>query len=74
MKIVYLERRAINKLAHDSIYDTDKYRYFMEEEDYVCSIRRKYLDTTVALSHKSSSNPNGWEQVEIRVKGAKKND
>lgn len=50
MMTVYLERRAINKLTSNSIYDT-----------------------TVALSNKSSSNPNGWEQVEIRVKGAKKN-
>jgi hypothetical protein len=70
MMTVYLERRAINQLNRDSIYDTA--RYFMEE-DSVVRLRREYLDTTVALSNKSSSNPNGWEQVEIRVKGAKKN-
>lgn len=69
--MVHLGRRAINQLAHDSIYDTARYRYFMEE-DSVFRIRREYLDTPVALSNKSSSNPNGWEQVEIRVKGAKK--
>ena len=32
MKTVYLERRAINQLNHDSIYDTTKYRYFMYVE------------------------------------------
>lgn len=72
MKIAYLERRAINQLNNDSIYDTASYRYFMEE-DAVYRINREYLDTTVALSNKSDSNPNGWELVEIRVKGAKKN-
>ena len=72
MNIAYLGRPAINHLNHDIIYYTDKYRYFMEE-DFVCCLRREYIDTTVALSHKSSSNPNGWEQVEIRVKGVKKN-
>ena len=72
MKIAYLGRRAFNHLNHDSIYDTACYRYFMGE-DSVCFLRREYLDTTVALSHKSDSNPNGWEQVEIRVKGVKKN-
>lgn len=68
MKTVYLENRAINQLNRDTIYDTARYRYFMEE-DSVIRIRREYLDTTVALSNKSSSNPNGWEQVEILVKG-----
>ena len=68
MKTVYLERRAIKQLNSDTIYDTAHYRYFMEE-DYVYRLRREYLDTTVALSHKSSSNPNGWEQVKICVKG-----
>lgn len=72
MKIAYLERRAINQLNRGSIYDIAHYRYFMEEESVV-RLRREYLDTAVALSNKSSSNPNGWEQVEIRVKGAKKN-
>lgn len=72
MKTVYLERRSVNQLNRDSIYDTGRYRYFMEEDSVVC-LRREYLDTTVALSDKSDSNPNGWEQVEIRVKGAKKN-
>lgn len=67
MKIAYLGRRAINRLYHDSIYDTTKYRYFMEEDSVRC-IRREYLDTSVALSNKSSSNPNGWEKVDIRVK------
>lgn len=71
MMTVYLERRAINKLTSNGIYDTARYRYFMKE-DFV-RLRREYLDTTVSLSNKSSSNPNGWEQVEIRVKGAKKN-
>ena len=70
MMTVYLERRAINQLNRDSIYDTARYRYLMEEDSAV-RLRREYLDTTVALSNKSSSNPNGWEQVEIRVKGAK---
>ena len=69
--MAHLGRRAINQLNRDSIYDTAHYRYFMEE-DSVVRIRREYLETPVALSHKSSSNPNGWEQVEIRVKGAKK--
>lgn len=73
MEIAYLGNRAFNHLNRDTIYDTARYRYFMEDEDYVICIRREYLDTTAALSHKSSSNPNGWEQVEIRVKGAKKN-
>ena len=72
MMIAYLERRAFNQLNRDTIYETARYRYFMEE-DSVVRLRREYLDTTVALSNKSSSNPNGWEQVEIRVKGAKKN-
>ena len=72
MKIAYLERHAINQLNRDSIYDTAHYRYFMKE-DSVARLRREYLDTAVALSNKSSSNPNGWEHVEIRVKGAKKN-
>lgn len=72
MKTAYLERRAINQLNHDSIYDTASYRYFMEE-DAVYRLNRDYLGTTVALSHKSGSNPNGREQVEIRVKGVKKN-
>lgn len=72
MKITYLGRPAFNQLNRDSIYDTARYRYFMEEDSVIC-IRREYLDTSVALSNKSSSNPNGWEQVEIRVKGAKKN-
>ena len=72
MRIAYLGRHAISQLNHDSIYDTSQYRYFMEE-DSVCCLRREYLDTMVALSHKSDSNPNGWEQVEIRVKGGKKN-
>lgn len=72
MKTVYLERRSVNQLNRDSIYDTGRYRYFMEEDSAV-RLRREYLDTTVALSDKSDSNPNGWEQVEIRVKGAKKN-
>lgn len=40
------------------------------KEESIVRLRREYLDTTVALSNKSSSNPNGWEQVEIRVKGA----
>ena len=69
--MVYLGRRAINQLNHDSIYDTAHYRYFMEE-DSVIRIRCEYLGTPVALSNKSSSNPNGWEQVEICVRGAKK--
>lgn len=68
MKTAYLERRAINQLNRDTIYETDRYRYFMEE-DSVCCLRREYLDTTVALSHKSDSNPKGWEYVKIRVKG-----
>lgn len=72
MMTVYLERRAINKLTSNGIYDTSRYRYFMDE-DSIVRLRREYLDTTVSLSNKSSSNPNGWEQVEIRVKGAKKN-
>lgn len=72
MKITYIGRPAFNQLNRDSIYDTARYRYFMEE-DSVCRLRREYLDTPVALSHKSSNNPNGWEQVEILVKGAKKN-
>ena len=72
MITVYLGRRAINKLNHDSIYDTTKYRYFMEE-DSVQRLRREYLDSAVALSNKGSSNPNGWERVGIREKGVKKN-
>ena len=72
MKTVYLERRAVNQLNRDGIYETAHYRYFMEE-DAVYRINREYLDTTVALSNKSDSNPNGWELVGIRVKGAKKN-
>lgn len=68
MKTVYLERRAVNQLTRDTIYDTAHYRYFMKE-DSVRRLRREYLDTTAALSNKSDSNPNGWEQVEIRVKG-----
>lgn len=70
MKTVYLERRAVNQLNRDSIYETAHYRYFMEE-DGVYRINREYLDTTVALSNKSDSNPNGWELVEIRVRGEK---
>ena len=65
--MAYLGRRAINQLNYDSIYDTAHYRYFMEE-DSVVRIRREYLGTTAALSNKSSSNPNGWEHVEIRAK------
>ena len=61
---------AINQLNRDGIYDTAHYRYFTKE-DSVIMLRRECLDTTAALSNKSSSNPNGWEQVEIRVKGAK---
>lgn len=70
MKTVYFGRRAINQLNRDSIYDTAKYRYFMEEDSVRC-LRREFLDTAVALSNKSSSNPNGWEQAEIRVRGGK---
>ena len=72
MEIAYLGRLAINRLNRDTIYDTARYRYFMEECS-VCRLRREYLNTAVALSNKSSSNQNGWEQVEIRAKGAKKN-
>ena len=72
MKCVYLERRAVNQLNYDTIYDTAKYRYFMEE-DAIYRLQRKYLDTVVALSKKCDGNPNGWELVEIRVKGVKKN-
>ena len=63
MNTVHLGRSAINQLNHDTMY-----RYFLEE-DSVYRIKNKYLDTTVALSNKSSSNPNGWEQADIRVKG-----
>lgn len=73
MMIVYLERRAINQLNYNTIYDTAHYRYFMEGE-YFVRLRREYLDTPVALSNKSSSNPNGWEEVEIRLKGAKRQE
>lgn len=68
MKTVYLGRRAVNQLNHDSIYDTTRYRYFMEEDSVIC-LRRDYLGTAVSLSNKSSSNPNGWDHVEIRVRG-----
>lgn len=52
MMTVYLGPRAFNQLNHDSIYDTTKYRYFMEEDSVRC-LHREYLDTAGALSNKA---------------------
>ena len=67
MKTVYLGRSAVNQLNRDAIYENANYRYIVVEDSVRC-ISREYLDTTAALSDKSDINPNGWEQVEIRVK------
>jgi hypothetical protein len=73
MKKAYLNERAICELKRCSKVDTNTYRYLLfrslSGEALVKRIRREYLCTIASSYDATDENPNGWEQVEIRVRG-----
>lgn len=77
MKRVCLTAERYAELNRKGMINTPTYRYnvFFADDgrQIVKCIRRENLGTTATLSDASDINPNGWEQVEIRVKGVKNN-
>lgn len=61
-----MKRKFLEKIASESVYDTEKYRYKSDcyvHEIAIKRINKQYLATDAAKSDQDIYNPHGWATV-----------